>query len=102
MINFEKVTEAANGCFRIGQQPCRAVEEMLRRVVRTVSDKWSGVDDEPWLSLRAQNIPCMEISGQQHIVERWTRQPFANAKALSDQAGVGPLASCRHRLPLKT
>jgi hypothetical protein len=48
-----------------------AVEQVLRRVVSAVANEGLRVDHQPRLPQRAQNIPGVEIGGQQRVVERW-------------------------------
>jgi hypothetical protein len=50
VINLEEIGNAINRSVQIGEHPTLAVEEMLRRVIRSIPDERLWVDDEPRLS----------------------------------------------------
>ena len=52
---------------RVGVEPLLAVEQVLQRVVRRVTDVGLGVDDQPRLPLGGQHIARVQIGGQQHL-----------------------------------
>jgi hypothetical protein len=66
---------------------------VLRRVVGTIADEWFGVDREPGLPLRAQDVARVQIGRQQHVVGRRCWQFLEQPEAFADQTGVTPSVS---------
>jgi hypothetical protein len=48
--------------------PVFAVEQMLRGVVRAIPNERLGVNNEPGLSLRSQDVARVEIGREQRVI----------------------------------
>ena len=53
---------------RIGHQSVLAVEKMLRQVVCHIPHERFGIDHEPRLALRPQNVASVQIGREQHTI----------------------------------
>src|SRR5262249_16462387 len=87
-IAGEAIREPPYASAWVRLEASRTVEQMLRRIVGAVANERLGVDDQPWLPYRAQDIPGVQICGQKHIVRRRRRQVLEECHALADQPGV--------------
>jgi hypothetical protein len=63
---------------------------MLRHIVGRVPGKWLRVDDEPWLPPGLQDVACVQIGSQQHILRRGAGQLVEKAQTFTDQPFVRP------------
>ena len=54
-------------------QSGQAIQQMLRRVIRGIPDEGLRIDDEPWRSTGAKDIPRVQIRRQQHADGRTIR-----------------------------
>ena len=70
-----------------------AVHQVLDRIVRGIADEWLGINGQPRLPLRAQNIPGVQVGGQEHITRRGLSELLHDAKALVDESLIGPEVS---------
>ena len=68
----------------IGDQTIEAVEEMLQWVVRRVADIRLGVDQEPWLTARRQDVAGVQVGSEEHLRPgiRWKRPEEGETLAL--------------------
>src|SRR6516162_5660369 len=81
-LDGEAIRELSYGSARVRSEASRTVEQMLRRIVGAVANERLGVDNQPWLPCRAQDISGVEICGQEHIVRRRRGQVLEECEAL--------------------
>src|SRR5919201_512344 len=67
-IHSEQLREALNRAQWLSAQPGNAVQKVLGCVVRRIADEGLGVYDKPRLSLGLQDIACVKVGCQQHVV----------------------------------
>jgi hypothetical protein len=83
-VEVEEIGEVVDSVERVRTEDIEIVEEVLGYVVGGIADERLWVDDEPWLALGAEDIPGMEVSGEQGFSGSVAREIVEEPKSFSD------------------